>query len=251
MNYPIWSPHTEWTLEQVQGGGYLLIDKPYQWTSFDVVNKVGWMLKKRFDIKKMKVGHGGTLDPLATGLLILAIGKATTSLSTLQNSSKVYQCTIELGIQTDSYDLETEIHTQSPIDHITQELIEKTLLQFQGEIQQVPPVYSAIKKDGKTMYHQARKGIAVVMDPRTITIYANQIESYSPPHLQLLVHCSKGTYIRSLAHDLGQALGCGACLTGLRRLASDPYKIEESWQISELEHILFGGPLKKKFLENS
>lgn len=198
-------------------GQILLIDKPLEWTSFQAVNKIKWALKKAFDLKKIKVGHAGTLDPLATGLLIVCTGKATKKIQELQGQIKEYTGTITLGGTTPSYDLETEIDQTFSTDHITEAAIHEATQQFLGDIQQIPPVFSALKKDGKRLYELAREGQSVEVQPRTIRIEQFEITSIQMPKVDFRVVCSKGTYIRSLAFDFGKALESGAHLSALRR----------------------------------
>lgn len=205
------------TLEDFKSGQLLLIDKPLQWTSFQVVNKLRWHIRKTFNIKKIKVGHAGTLDPLATGLLVICTGKMTKRINEFQAQVKEYTGTIQLGSTTPSFDLETEIDKTFPVDHITEGLIKETTKQFIGEIEQYPPVFSAVKKDGKRLYEFARAGKEVEIKPRQITILEFEITKIDGLNVDFRVVCSKGTYIRSLAHDFGKALNSGAHLTALRR----------------------------------
>lgn len=205
------------TAEDFQSGQILLIDKPLHWTSFQVVNKLRWELKQKFKLKNLKVGHAGTLDPLATGLLIICTGKMTKQIDTFQAQIKEYTGTMVLGSTTPSYDLETEIDNTFPTDHITPQLIEETTKQFIGDIQQYPPVFSAIKKDGKRLYEFARAGEEVEIKARHISIEQFEITNVDGLNLDFRIVCSKGTYIRSLAHDFGKALGSGAHLSALRR----------------------------------
>src|SRR5690606_28028206 len=205
------------TAEDYQAGQILLIDKPLHWTSFQVVNKIRWELKQKFKLKNLKVGHAGTLDPLATGLLIICTGKMTKQIDTFQAQIKEYTGTMVLGSTTPSYDLETEIDNTFPTDHITPQLIEETTKQFIGDIQQYPPVFSAIKKDGKRLYEFARAGEEVEIKARQISIEQFEITNVDGLNLDFRIVCSKGTYIRSLAHDFGKALGSGAHLSALRR----------------------------------
>ncbi|EDP98450.1 tRNA pseudouridine(55) synthase TruB [Kordia algicida OT-1] len=205
------------TLEEFQAGQTLLIDKPLTWSSFQAVNKVKWALKSTFKVKKLKVGHAGTLDPLATGLLIICVGKHTKKISEFQGQAKEYTGTITVGGTTPSYDLESEINETFPTDHITGELIHETTKQFLGEIDQVPPVFSALKKDGKRLYELARAGEEVEVPSRKITIHEFEITRIVLPEIDFRVVCSKGTYIRSLAHDFGKALNSGGHLSALRR----------------------------------
>ncbi|AUC13710.1 tRNA pseudouridine(55) synthase TruB [Tenacibaculum sp. SZ-18] len=205
------------TVEDFKNGKVLLIDKPLEWTSFQVVNKLRWHIRKQFDIKKIKVGHAGTLDPLATGLLIICTGKQTKSIETYQGQIKEYTGTIVIGSTTPSYDLETEINETFPTDHITDELIHKTAEQFIGKIQQKPPIFSAIKKDGKRLYELARQGKTTEIKSREIEIREFEITNIDFPNVEFRVVCSKGTYIRSLANDFGAALNSGGHLSVLRR----------------------------------
>ena len=239
-----------------QAGEILFIDKPYRWTSFDVVNKVRWLLCKRLGTKKLKVGHAGTLDPLATGVMIVCTGRATKRIDELQAHTKEYVATLRLGATTPSFDLEHPIDAYYPTGHITRELIETTLQQFLGRIEQIPPAYSAVKVDGKRAYDLARKEKDVELKPKILVIDEIELLDYRPtpegspialpakeeslprtgmrrkafltspaapddsvdyPSITLRIVCSKGTYIRALARDIGQALGSGAHLTALRR----------------------------------
>jgi len=214
------------TAEDYQSGQILLIDKPLHWTSFQVVNKLRWELKQKFKLKNIKVGHAGTLDPLATGLLIICTGKMTKQIDTFQAQIKEYTGTLVLGSTTPSYDLETEINETFPTDHITPSLIEATTKQFLGDIQQYPPVFSAIKKDGKRLYEFARAGENVEIKSRTISISEFEITKIDIPNIDFRVVCSKGTYIRSLAHDFGKALQSGAHLSALRRTKIGDFNVE-------------------------
>lgn len=203
--------------EEFTEGKVLLIDKPLTWSSFQAVNKVKWALKKHLGLKKLKVGHAGTLDPLATGLLIICTGKFTKRIPELQGMVKEYTGTFRIGATTPSYDLETEVSETFPTEHITEELLQQTISQFLGEIDQKPPVFSAIKKDGKRLYEHARKGEEVEIEARKTTIYEFELTRVALPEVDFRVVCSKGTYIRSLAYDYGVALNSGAHLTALRR----------------------------------
>lgn len=214
------------TAEDYQSGQILLIDKPLHWTSFQVVNKLRWELKQKFKLKNIKVGHAGTLDPLATGLLIICTGKMTKQIDTFQAQIKEYTGTLVLGSTTPSYDLETEINETFPTDHITPSLIEATTKQFLGDIQQYPPVFSAIKKDGKRLYEFARAGENVEIKSRTVSISEFEITKIDIPNIDFRVVCSKGTYIRSLAHDFGKALQSGAHLSALRRTKIGDFNVE-------------------------
>jgi tRNA pseudouridine55 synthase len=212
--------------ESFQEGQVVLIDKPLHWTSFQAVNKVKWSLKKHLDLKKIKVGHAGTLDPLATGLLIVCTGKFTKRISELQGMEKEYTGTFYIGATTPSFDLETEINQTYPTAHIDEALILETVNQFKGEIDQQPPVFSAIKKDGKRLYEHARKGEEVEIAFRKTTIHEFEITRIALPEIDFRVVCSKGTYIRSLANDFGKALGSGGHLTVLRRTKIGAYSVE-------------------------
>lgn len=216
------------------GGATLLVDKPKGWTSFDVVNKIRYALRNRLSVKKIKVGHAGTLDPMATGLLIICTGKATKSLAQLQGLSKTYTGTIFFGGSTLSYDAETEIDQHFPTDHITGALLETARQQFLGEIEQVPPIFSAIKVDGQPLYKKARRGEKVEVKSRRVSIYAFDLTRTELPEVDFQVHCSKGTYIRSLAYDLGRAVGSGAHLTALRRTTIGNFSIENAWVLDKL-----------------
>ena len=205
------------TAEEFKSGQILLIDKPLTWSSFQAVNKVRWVIRKTFDIKKIKVGHAGTLDPLATGLLVICTGKFTKRLSEFQGQIKEYTGEITLGGTTPSYDLESEVTETFPTDHITEEMIHETTKQFIGDIQQMPPVFSALKKDGKRLYEYARNNEEVVITPRQVNISEFEITKIDLPKIEFRVVCSKGTYIRSLAFDFGKAVQSGGHLSKLRR----------------------------------
>jgi len=223
------------TAEQYQEGQVLLIDKPLQWSSFQAVNKIKWSLKKHLGLKKIKVGHAGTLDPLATGLLIVCTGKFTKRIPELQGMIKEYTGTFHIGATTPSYDLETEIDATFPTEHITEELLYKTIDQFLGEIDQKPPVFSAIKKDGKRLYEHARKGEEVEIAARKTVIHEFEITRIALPEVDFRVVCSKGTYIRSLAYDYGIALESGAHLTALRRTKIGDYSVENAMIVTDFE----------------
>lgn len=226
------------TGEDFLAGNILLIDKPLEWTSFQVVNKLRWLIRKQFNIKKIKVGHAGTLDPLATGLLIICTGKATKQINELQGQIKEYTGTIQLGATTPSYDLETEINATFPTDHITPALIHEATAQFIGEIDQLPPVFSALKKDGKRLYEYARKGEEVEIKTRKITIESFEITNINENAIDFKVVCSKGTYIRSLAHDFGRALQSGGHLTALRRTKIGDFDVQDAQSVSGFEEFL-------------
>lgn len=212
--------------EEILAGKVLLIDKPLTWSSFQAVNKLKYILKRKYDLpKKFKIGHAGTLDPLATGLLIICTGKFTKKITEIQAQIKEYTGTIVLGATTPSYDLETEVDATFPTAHITEALILETTLKFLGEIDQKPPVFSAIKKDGKRLYEHARAGEEVEIQSRKTTIYEFEITRIQLPEVDFRVQCSKGTYIRSLAFDFGIALQSGAHLSALRRTKIGDYDV--------------------------
>jgi len=210
-------------------GKVLLIDKPLKWTSFDMVKKVRWLTKI------MKVGHAGTLDPLATGLLIICTGKYTKQINDYMGMTKEYTGNLVLGATTASYDLEQAPENFKSIEAITELAIQEATKQFMGTILQMPPQHSAIKKDGKRLYESARQGIEVKVDPRQITIEAFEITKIDLPHVDFKVLCSTGTYIRSLVHDFGQALGVGAYMSGLRRTKIGAFHVEDAIQWEDLE----------------
>ncbi|WMI66390.1 tRNA pseudouridine(55) synthase TruB [Aestuariibaculum sp. YM273] len=221
------------SLEAFQAGKVLLIDKPLNWTSFQVVNKLRWEIKQAFKLKKIKVGHAGTLDPLATGLLVICTGKMTKQIDSFQAQIKEYTGTIVLGSTTPSYDLETEINETFPTEHITEDLIRETTKQFIGDIEQYPPVFSALKKDGKRLYEFARAGEDVEIKPRNINIAEFEITNINGLEVDFRVVCSKGTYIRSLAHDFGKALNSGGHLSALRRTKIGDFDIKEGVSIED------------------
>lgn len=215
-------------------GATLLIDKPLEWTSFDVVNKVRYALKRALNVRKIKVGHAGTLDPLATGLLIVCTGKSTKKIDSYQGLYKVYDGTMRLGATTPSFDAETEVNEIFPVEHLTAEHIYDNVSHFLGEIHQVPPMFSAIKVDGQPLYKKARKGQEVKIKSRKVTIYDFKITAIRFPDVDFEVKCSKGTYIRSLAHEFGQKLQNGAYLTKLRRTHIGEHALEDAWQLNDL-----------------
>ena len=215
------------TPEDYLEGQILLIDKPLKWSSFQAVNKLKFGLIKELKLpKKFKIGHAGTLDPLASGLLIICTGKFTKRIEELQGQAKEYTGTITVGATTPSYDLETEINERFPTEHITEALIYETLPKFIGEIDQKPPVFSAIKKDGKRLYESARAGIEVEIKTRKVTVSEFEITRISLPEIDFRIVCSKGTYIRSIAYDFGLALNSGGHLTSLRRTKIGDYSVE-------------------------
>ena len=224
------------TIEDYQNGQVLLIDKPLNWTSFQAVNKIKYGLINKVGLpKKFKIGHAGTLDPLASGLLLICTGKFTKKISELQGQAKEYTGTFFIGATTPSYDLETEIDETFPISHIDDELIHKTVKQFLGEINQKPTIYSAIKKDGVRLYEHARAGAVVEIEFRKTTIHEFEITRITLPEINFRVVCSKGTYIRSLAFDFGKALNSGAHLTALRRTKIGNYQVENAIEVTQFE----------------
>lgn len=214
-------------------GALLLVDKPSGWTSFDVVNKLRYALRSKLGIKKIKVGHSGTLDPLATGLLIICTGKATKKINDLMGLDKKYSGEITLGASTPSYDKETEPDEYFETSYLTESSILKAVLELKGEQMQVPPMYSAIKIDGQPLYKKARKGKTIVVPARPVTIYDFEIKEFELPLIKFEVHCSKGTYIRSLAHDLGKNLQNGGYLSDLRRISIGSYHINQARKLDE------------------
>lgn len=221
-------------------GQIFLIDKELSWTSFDVVKKVRFKLQNQFNIKKLKVGHAGTLDPLATGLVILCTGKATKQINDIQSLEKEYIANIKLGETTPSFDLETSVDHQFPVQHITKDIVINVLNEYEGELEQIPPVFSAKKYDGKRAYEYARRGEYIELKPKTIEIKEIHLTKFELPLITLRVVCSKGTYIRALARDLGMSLGSGAHLIGLKRNAIGSYKLENAIKISEFENYING-----------
>jgi tRNA pseudouridine55 synthase len=209
-------------------GEVLLFDKPYGWTSFDLVGKVRNFLTREMNQKKLKVGHAGTLDPLATGLMVLCTGKATKRVETLQAQEKEYIATLKMGATTPSYDRETDEDGIFETGHITHELLEATLMKFTGSIMQTPPVFSAVKINGKRAYSHARKGNDPELKPKTVVIYQIELLSFNLPEVTIRIQCSKGTYIRALARDIGSALNSGAYLTALRRTRSGDFYVKDA-----------------------
>jgi tRNA pseudouridine55 synthase len=227
------------TPEDYLNGQVLLIDKPLKWSSFQAVNKLKYALINKVGLpKKFKIGHAGTLDPLASGLLIVCTGKFTKSISEIQGQAKEYTGTFFIGATTPSYDLETEVDAVFQTTHIDEALIHETVKQFIGEIDQKPPVFSAIKKDGKRLYEHARAGEEVVIESRKTTIYEFEITRIALPEIDFRVTCSKGTYIRSLAFDFGQALQSGAHLTALRRTKIGDYDVRNAIEVTLFEEQL-------------
>ena len=214
-------------------GQLILIDKEPNWTSFDVVNKIRSSIKKKLNIKKIKVGHAGTLDPLATGLLIICCGKMTKSIDEFSLMNKTYTGKFIIGSTTPSYDLETKPNVHYPVDHIDEKLIFKTTKKFIGKISQKPPMFSAVKKDGVRLYKLARKGQKIKRDKRDIVIDEFKITSVELPEISFSITCSKGTYIRSIAHDFGKELNSGAHLTELRRTKNGQYSVDDSVKVMD------------------
>ncbi len=223
-------------------GEILVFDKPLNWTSFDLVSKVRHIICKKLNIRKLKVGHAGTLDPMATGILVLCTGKATSKIESLQTGEKEYLATLKIGATTPSYDLESEEDRQFDTSHVTRDLLTKVLKNFIGTIEQIPPDFSAIKIDGKRAYEYARKGIAVEIKPKILEVKEIEIISYQLPEVKLRIVCGKGTYIRALARDIGEALDSGAYLTGLRRTRVGEFDLS---QAINLEDFLTTPPIIK------
>ena len=219
-------------------GEVVIVDKPLHWTSFDVVNKLRYPLKKKYNIKRFKVGHAGTLDPLATGLLVICTGKMTKEINGFVLDSKEYTGTIQLGATTPSYDLETEIDATFPTEHIHQDLVNQIIPQFSGTIKQVPPIYSAKKVDGQRAYDLARKGIEVELKENEITIIDLELKLVDNNQITFKVNCGKGTYIRSLANDIGKALNSGGHLIELRRTRSGNFTTSDAKSIEEWLEII-------------
>jgi len=219
-------------------GKVLLFDKDKEWTSFDLVNKTRYLIRKSFNIKKIKVGHAGTLDPLATGLLIVCSGKQTKQINQYQDLNKTYVTTFKLGESTPSFDLETPVDKTLPFEHITREKIEEILPRFTGKIEQIPPMYSAINVNGQRAYQLARKGKEVELKTKNIEIYTINILEFSLPNLTLEITCSKGTYIRSLARDMGEALDTVAYVTELRRTQIGDFSVDNAISVKKFEEQL-------------
>ncbi len=218
-----------------QEGAILLINKPYGWTSFNVVSKVKHLIRKAKGYKKIKVGHAGTLDPLATGLLVICIGKATKQVESYLKDDKEYIATFHLGQTTPSFDMETQMNNEFPIEHISPELIEKVVRGFLGEQNQVPPLFSAKSINGKRAYNLARQGVEMELKPVKVFFHELEILNFELPKFTLRIKCSKGTYIRSLARDLGESLNSGAYLADLVRTGSGAFKLSEAKGLDEIE----------------
>ena len=220
--------------EVLQEGMLFLIDKPLGWTSFQAVNKIRWHLKNQTGLKKLKVGHAGTLDPLASGLLLICTGKKTKTIHELQQKKKTYTGTIFLGATTPSFDLETKIDAKFPIQHLSDDLLHKTAKSFTGEIQQYPPLFSALKKEGKRLYEYARAGEKTTLEKRTVRVSRFDITDIKLPEVSFLVECSKGTYIRSLANDFGKKLKSGAHLTSLKRIKNGKFSLIDAFTMESV-----------------
>jgi tRNA pseudouridine55 synthase len=221
--------------EKFLEGQMLLIEKPIGWSSFDVVKKIKYLIRKRYNLKKIKVGHAGTLDPLASGLLIICTGKFTKKISEIQDKRKIYTGIITLGGTTPSFDLETEIEKNYKTDHISEDLIKKTTTKFLGEINQVPPIFSALKKDGERLYEKARRGEKIKINSRKVTIYKFESKLLHKVNVHFIIECSKGTYIRSIANDLGAALNCGGYLSKLCRTDIGEFSLSNAMSINSFE----------------
>ena len=219
-------------------GETLLVNKPYGWTSFDVVNKLRWALKQKLNVKKIKVGHAGTLDPLATGLLVICTGKNTKKIESLSAEKKTYTGTFLLGKTTPSYDLETDFNDQFPVDHIDQKALENLRKQFIGKIKQIPPLFSAKQINGKRAYEYARKGVDLELKANNIEIEKFKLNTANFPEIKFEIICSKGTYIRSIANDFGKALKSGATLIELRRISSGILHIDQAKTVDEWLEII-------------
>jgi len=215
-------------------GEVFYVDKPLHWTSFNVVNRLRWKIKKVAGIKKIKVGHAGTLDPEATGVMIICTGKATKQIESFQSQTKEYIAELKLGATTPSFDMELPVNAVYPTEHITRELIDQVVSTFIGEIEQIPPIFSAVKIDGKRAYEYARNGQEIELKPKKLVIDEIEILNFVPPTLTLRIVCSKGTYIRALARDIGFALNSGSFLTSLRRIRIGNVRIDVCWDIENL-----------------
>lgn len=221
-----------------QSGAMLLVDKPKGWTSFDVVNKLRWAIRRKLNVKKIKVGHSGTLDPMATGLLIICVGKFTKRLQELEGLPKSYTGTMEFGAKTPSYDAESEVSETFPIENLTPERITQQLDNFKGWIDQKPPMFSAIKVNGQPLYKLARKGKTIEVKSRRVEVTKFELTNIELPKVDFEVDCSKGTYIRSLAHDLGASVDNGAYLSALRRSSIGKYAIQDAFVLEELVKLI-------------
>ena len=226
-------PTADW-----QAGAMLLVDKPKDWTSFDVVNKLRWAIRRKLNVKKIKVGHSGTLDPMATGLLIICVGKFTKRLSELEGLPKSYDGTMKFGETTPSYDAESEVDQTFPIENLTADIIQDKTEQFKGWIDQKPPMFSAIKVNGQPLYKLARKGKTIEVKTRKVEVTKFDLSRIELPEVDFEVDCSKGTYIRSLAFDLGKAADNGAHLTALKRTSIGEYSLDNAFDLEELVKLI-------------
>lgn len=226
-------PTADW-----QAGAMLLVDKPKDWTSFDVVNKLRWAIRRKLNVKKIKVGHSGTLDPMATGLLIICVGKFTKRLSELEGLPKSYHGTMKFGETTPSYDAESEVDQTFPIENLTANMIQEKTEQFKGWIDQKPPMFSAIKVNGQPLYKLARKGKTIEVKTRKVEVTKFDLSRIELPEVDFEVDCSKGTYIRSLAFDLGQAADNGAHLIALKRTSIGEYSLDNAFDLEELVKLI-------------
>jgi tRNA pseudouridine55 synthase len=221
-------------LSAIVSGMMIMVDKPLEWTSFDVVNKIRYAIRKTFHLKKIKVGHAGTLDPMASGLLIICTGKMTKQIDQYQAQEKTYDGIMKLGATTASFDSEGPINAEFPVDHLTPEILIKQAQKMTGEIAQTPPMFSALKRDGVPLYKLAREGKTVDIPLRQVSIYSFELTNIALPEVYFSVRCSKGTYIRSLVHEFGQALNSGAYLKALKRTAIGDYPLSDAWNVEEL-----------------
>ncbi len=229
---------TDLTTADYVSGSLLLVNKPKGWTSFDVVNKIRGLIRHKYGIKKIKVGHSGTLDPMATGLLLICTGSWTKKLTALTGLDKKYIGEITLGIETDSYDAEGEVVSQREVPALTSEKMEQILDHFKGKFEQYPPVFSAIKKNGTPLYALARAGKEVKTEPRNVEVFDIGVNHFTPPILDLSIHCGSGFYVRSLAHDIGDRIGCGAYLSGLVRTHIAGYALDDAFSMEAIRETL-------------
>ena len=228
----------QYSKDKFLNGSVLLINKPYNWTSFQLVNKIKWLIKKKFNLKSIKIGHAGTLDPLAKGLMIIVSGKKTKQIINYQNLDKTYVGTFMLGSTTKSYDLETPINKTFSVDHISSKELNQVKKKFLGIIKQTPPIFSAIKKDGKRLYEYARNNEKILIPKREIEIRKLDLDIQNFPEIKFIVECTKGTYIRSLVYDIGLSLNSGAHLTSLCREKIGEYSLKDAMTIDYFEKIL-------------
>lgn len=232
MDFPIFFP-PDFQCVFSEEGCIWLVDKPLRWTSFDVVNKLKYEVRRQSGLKKFKIGHAGTLDPLADGLLLVCLGKATKRIEELQHHPKTYTGTFVIGATTASFDLEQPVENPRPFAHLTRADVNAVVAMLSGPQQQVPPLFSAVKLEGKSAFQYARKGEAVELKAKDVTVYAFEITRFELPEIDFEIRCSKGTYIRSIARDLGELLGCGAYLKKLRRTAIGDYRVEDALPLTE------------------